>query len=237
MYKLTVLSLLASAAPFLSGGAITNGGLESNGGAGTSIFTGWTVDTEAGGGGSWYVQTGTSSPISGFTVPLPTEGSFAAMTDSTGPGTQVLIQTFTVAPGVSSVTLSFDYYLNNLAQDFFPNSDIDYTDGYPNQQARVDILSAGAGDFDSAVLLNVFQTQSGDPLQPGVYQTLTMDITSTVAAGGTFELRFAEVDNQQTLNFGVDNVVVEINAPEPATWGFISAGLLAILALRHRRHS
>lgn len=233
MYKLTMLAVLAS--PFMSGGAITNGGFESNGGAGTSSFTGWTVATEAGGGGSWYVQTGTSSPISAFTVPPPTEGSYAAMTDSTGAGSQVLIQSFTVAPGVSNVTLSFDYYLNNLAQDYFPNSDLDYTDAYPNQQARVDILASGAADFTSSVLLNIFQTQSGDPLQPGVYQTLTMDITSTVGAGGTFELRFAEVDNQQTLNFGVDNVILNITAPEPASWGFISAGLLAILALRHRR--
>src|SRR5437016_77389 len=76
---------------------IANGSFEANGGAGTSIFTNWSVSNIAGGSGSWYVQTGTGSPLNNFIVPVPTNGVFAAMTDQTGPGTHVIIQSF-VAP-------------------------------------------------------------------------------------------------------------------------------------------
>ncbi|MGP8243693.1 MAG: hypothetical protein ACLQVN_04140 [Bryobacteraceae bacterium] len=228
-----LLTALVLSTPAFSGNIILNGGFETNGGPGSSSFAGWTVVNESGSGGSWYVQTGTTSPTSGFPVSAPTEGNFAAMTDSSSPGSQVLIQAFTVPAGAVSVILSFDYFLNNLGPDYVPGSDLDFNDS-PNQQASVDILSATAGAFDTTVLLNVFQTQSGDPLQPGTYQTLTADITATVAAGGTFQLRFAEVDSLQTLNFGVDNVQIDVTVPEPSGIALSAAGLV-LLAWRAGR--
>jgi hypothetical protein len=230
-----ILTALAVAAPAFSGNVIVNGGFETNGGAGSSTLSGWTVVTEAGSSGSWYAQTGVLSPTNDLPVSAPTEGSFAAMTDSSGPSSAVLIQDFTVPAGATSIILSFDYFLNNLGPDYLPAPDLDFND-FPNQQARVDILSAVAGAFDTTVLMNVFQTQSGDPLQPGAYQTVTANLTSLLAAGGTYQLRFAEVDDLQTLNFGIDNVQINVNGPEPSTIGLSAFGLLLVgWRLRRRR--
>ena len=221
------LSALVLSLPAYAGNVILNSGFETNGGSGSSTFAGWTVVNESGSGGSWYVQTGSTSPTSGLPVSLPTEGNFAAMTDSSSPGSQVLIQDFTIPVGAGPVFLSFDYFLNNLGPDYVPGSDLDFNNS-SNQQARVDILSAAAGAFDTTVLLNVFQTQSGDPLQPGAYQTLTANITSAVGAGGTFQLRFAEVDSLQTLNFGIDNVQIDTGVPEPSAIALAAMGLLLL---------
>jgi len=100
-------------------GAVLNGGFESNGGAGTTSLSGWTLVDQPGSfpDGSWYAQTGTTSPVSGFPVAAPPGGSFAAMSDQTGPGTHVLYQEVTVP--ASGGVLTFDLYLNNRASDFF----------------------------------------------------------------------------------------------------------------------
>ena len=57
-------------------GLISNGGFESG-------FSGWTRADQFGSDGTFFVQTGPSSPVNGFSVPAPPEGSKAAMTDST----------------------------------------------------------------------------------------------------------------------------------------------------------
>jgi hypothetical protein len=102
-----------------STGTVTNGGFETNGGAGTSSLSGWSIIDQAGGSpdGSWYAQTGTTSPVSSFTVQAPPAGSFAAMTDQTGAGSHVLYQEVTVP--ASGGVLTFDLYLANRALDFF----------------------------------------------------------------------------------------------------------------------
>src|SRR5436189_277997 len=43
---------------------ISNGSFEGG-------FAGWTVADEPGGSGSWFIQTGTGSPMNGFPVPPP----------------------------------------------------------------------------------------------------------------------------------------------------------------------
>lgn len=100
-------------------GAVSNGGFETNGGAGTSSLSGWTIVDQAGSlpDGSWFAHSGMTSPSSGFPVAAPPGGSFAAMADQTGPGTHVLYQEVTVP--ASGGVLTFDLYLNNRASDFF----------------------------------------------------------------------------------------------------------------------
>jgi uncharacterized protein (TIGR03437 family) len=86
---------------------------------------------------------------------------------------------------------------------------LDYT-AVPNEHGRVDILTAGATAFDTGagVLRNLYLGVDAGG-NPHVYTSYTFDITSTVGgAGGTFQLRFAEADNQGNFNMGVDDVSI-----------------------------
>ena len=157
-------------------GLVVNGGFESNGGAAkaSSPVGPWFLQT--GTAGSWYAQTGGGSAVNNLPVLSPPAGSFAAMTDMSGPGTVVLLQTFTV-PSAGVATLSFNYSIVNLGPDFIDPKTLDFTAG-PNQQVRVDILSGSAGPFDlgASVLLNVLQPQPGDSPLSGAYVPVSLDL-------------------------------------------------------------
>jgi hypothetical protein len=222
-----------------AGNLILNPGFEVNGGAGSTSIANWTIVNQPGSivPGSWFAQAGTVSPANAFAVPPPPGGLFTAMTDQNGGGSHALLQTFTV-PGPGAVTLSFQYFRFNQAGAYFTPNSLDFNVN-PNQQARVDILTAGAGAFDlgAAVLLNALRTNPGDPLHDTAYQNFLLDITPIVGAGGTFQLRFTEVDNQLFFDFGVDNVSVDFTAagiPEPSTWLLLSGGLVSLGFLRRR---
>jgi hypothetical protein len=213
---------------------ITNGGFEAG-------LAGWTVVDQAGGSGTWFLQSGTISPTSGFPVPPPPDPTRAAMTDQGGPGSHVLFQNFLVPVGVSSATLSFDRFIGNRAGIFFTPSSLDSTVN-PNQQARVDILTGTpSSEFSVAaadVLANVFQTQTGDASVSG-YTLQTTDLTALLQAhqGQTLQLRFAEVDNQFFFQFGVDAVSLSVASaavPEPASLALLGSGLLALAAICRR---
>jgi hypothetical protein len=117
---------------------------------------------------------------------------------------------------------------------------LDFATPALNQQARVDIMRAGADPFSVApadILLNVFRTQLGDPLVSG-YSTVSTDLSTLllVNAGQTLRLRFAEVDNINLFQFGVDRVSLEAQAvPEPGTLFLFASGLATIAARRRRR--
>ena len=221
-------ALPASATPVL-----INGGFEA------PFATGWNLDEQLGGGGSFFLQTGTTSPLGAFTVAAPSQGNWAAMSDSDGnPGAHVLYQDFTASG--SSVRLKFDLYLGNRATDldgnllFVSPSALDFN-GVLNQQARVDILSVNPNPFDTtSVLLNLIQTMPGDA-PPDGYVRYDIDVSALMLAqaGQTLRLRFAEVDNLGEFQMGVDNVRFEAAGnpvPEPGGWAL--AGLaLAALAL------
>jgi len=78
----------------------------------------------------------------------------------------------------------------------------------PNQQARVDILSANAGpqDVGGGVLRTLFQTNVGDPLVSG-YNSLAFNLSDF--EGQDVQLRFSEVDNGFFFQMGVDDVLFE----------------------------
>jgi hypothetical protein len=199
-----------------------------------SGLTGWTVANQ--GNGGWFSQSGTSSPPTVFVVPPPPEGSFTAMTSQGGAGAHVLYQDFVVPLSVGPTNLSFSYFIGNRAGAFFTPSTLALNLG-ANQQARVDIITTTADVFSvlpADVLLNVFQTQVGDPLVSG-YTAFSTDITALFQAhaGQTLRLRFAEVDNQLFFNFGVDNVAFSSPVPEPSTYGLL--GGVALLGLVARR--
>ena len=132
---------------------ITNGGFEAGGGS----LAGWTVTDQTGGSGSWYLQSGTVSPLNGFPVAAPPEATHAAMTDQGGPGSHALTQSFTIpVDPIASATISFQLFINNQASVFFSPNSLDFN-VTPNQQIRVDILTATADVF-SVTLLGCIST-------------------------------------------------------------------------------
>lgn len=207
-------------------------------------MTNWTVADQIGSAGSFVLQSGTTSPENGMAVPAPPGGSNAAMTDGQAGGSHVLYQDFMQATAVGSARLSFDLFVGNRADAFhLPEPlTLDWATPALNQQARVDILAGASDPFSLAadeVLLNLFATELGDPLVSG-YNHFEIDVTALLNAhlNQSLRLRFAEVDNVNMFQFGVDNVALVIGAPgevpEPGAWMLFLAGLSAGALSRRR---
>jgi hypothetical protein len=205
------VSLLATSVLYCptANAALVNGNFESG-------LSGWTVVDEVGSSGSWYSQSGTGSPTNSFSVSAPLSGTFAAMTDQSGPGSHILYQDISLA-AASTNTLTFSYYVNNTGVFSQPNS-LSYSTA-PNQQFRVDVLDPTSSNLFGAstagVIANIFQAS----VNTTGYQTLNFDLTPF--AGSTIRLAFREVDNQGYFNTGIDNVIINSTAstavPEPLT--------------------
>jgi hypothetical protein len=204
---------------------ILNGGFESG-------FTNWTIVNEAGGATpGWLIQTGTTSPVNMITVPPPPQGTDAAMTDAGGAGAHALYQSFTV-PTDSTVTLSFDLFVGNQADFFIPSPESLDFNVIPNQQARVDILSGATTTANAFSLSSIVDNVLDPSASTSSYTLYSFNITSAVGAGGTFTLRFAEVDNQNIFNLGVDNVSIitsPVATPEPSSTVMASTLGVALL--------
>ena len=218
---------------------ILNGGFEAG-------LSSWTRVDSPGSDGTFFLQTGTVSPVNADPVPAPPGGIRAAMSDAQGPGSHVLYQDFIVPLLISSATLDFALLVNNHAGMFVtPAVGLDFSTPALNQQARVDILGGGTDPFSVAgadVLLNLFQTMPGNSFALA-YLAQSADLTALFGAhaGETLRLRFAEVDNVFTFQLGVDNVslttVASEAVPEPASLLLIGTGLAALGARRLRRQS
>lgn len=214
---------------------IVNGGFE------TGNLSGWTTaDQVSPYGGGFAESNDIASPINGLPTVGPASGAYYAVSDQTGPGAHVMYQSFTVPSG-ANILVSFDLFVNNwFDETVIDPSGLDWTTGGtldPNQHARVDLLSGGVDPFDTgAGVARNFYIGADGPDLPNRYRRYTFFVP-TYPFGGTFLLRFAEVDNQFLLNAGVDNVSVLV-VPEPgvgALAGVLAAGTVAVLLGRWRR--
>ncbi|MFQ5846380.1 MAG: hypothetical protein ACE5IQ_01760 [Candidatus Methylomirabilales bacterium] len=128
------------------------------------------------------------------------------MTDQGAPGSHILFQDVALPP--ASTVLTFALFVGNRASAWVVPSPetLDFTGG-PNQHVRIDLMDPAAPEDDvgAGVLQNIFLPQPGDPLVSG-YQTMMVDLSTF--AGRTVRLRFAEVDNQNFLHMGVDNIQI-----------------------------
>ena len=168
----------------VSSNLITNGNFaSSNLSGGQGNLLGWStysITDDPGSYGAWLPQTGTTSPLSGTTVPAPT-GNYQAMLDENNlvpvlngdntntatsyAGTNVLYQEFTVPATATSLSLSLSLYINNtnagVYSDPTSNTSLDYRTPAANQQVRVDLLSVASGSVTGASNGNTID--SSDP--------------------------------------------------------------------------
>ena len=195
--SVTACLLFVSAA----GAGIRNGGFEEGN------FQGWTV-ADKGEAGSWFVYSGTATPLNSIPVVAPPEGTFAAVTDQFGPGAHVLYQTLKLGTESAQV-LSFNLYYRNTGIVFCTPLSLDFTgEEGCNQQYRVDILRKGSDPFSVSsndVLRTLFRTEVGDPLTLG---PTPMSFKLTHLHGKVI-LRFAEVDNVGPFHASVDDVTLQ----------------------------
>jgi hypothetical protein len=178
-----------------------------NGGFETGNFTDWRRANQAGGGGNWFVYSGTASPLTNNPIAAPPQGNFAATTDQNDPGSHVLFRKIQLKSGLRH-KLSFYLYYDNFAGDFFTPKSLNFN-VFPNQQYRVDVMKPTADPFavnNKAILARIFRTDVGDP---NTRAPTLMTFNLTPFAGQTVRLRFAEVDNQSPFRASVDRVKVE----------------------------
>ena len=208
-----------------------------NGSFETGDLTGWTVVNT--GSGQFSVESGIVTPISGGPIPAPPDGTYATVSDQTGPGSHILYQDVLV-PNEGAVTLSFLLYYNNRAGVWADNGTLSEVGG-ANQQLRIDIMdpSALVEDISTGVLRNILKTEGDDPFIFG-YGSFTEDLSAF--AGQTVRIRFAEVDNQSNFNMAIDGVAVTVALPyvpvpanKPLALLLLVLGLMGMAAFTIRR--
>lgn len=200
---LTVVALAAAAvfAPSASatGDAILNGGFETGSMVGWGHAPGHPINA----GHGWFVYSGNVSP-SGFTIPAPPTGRFAAVSDQIGPGSNTLFQTFRV-PAHATLSLTL-WYRNRNGAFYSPRMLV--PGAARNQQLRITLTRPDAGLYSlkpQDLLGTVFATEPGDPASLGPTQ-IHYDLSAL--AGQLVRLRVTEVDNQFFFQVGVDDVTV-----------------------------
>ena len=257
VYHLRFAASIAALAVFTPSASAQTFSLLTNGNFETGNFSGWTVanvrdpgtTSQTGTVGNFFIDTpGTTTPAVGVnnttfsTAANASGGSFYAVSSSDSAGESALIHNFTV-PNVANlqITVTFQMFVNDQSGfgGIVDSSGLDYTTGAAdpprnNQHARVDVLSSSSTSFTTMpndIVRNLYIGADTAVAAPGAnpYTTYSFNISSNVARGQTYRLRFAEVDNLSALNMGVDNVVITAVAiPEPgAAYLFlVSSGLL-----------
>ncbi|MES2579502.1 MAG: PEP-CTERM sorting domain-containing protein [Pseudomonadota bacterium] len=246
--------LLASSALFASHAMadelIMNGNFETSG-ADVYDIQGWN-SVEAGAFGSVLLENDTLTDASGRNTFGPASGVNYALLDAFTISNQALYQTFTASAfnaTTSSATLSFSLFVNNQSSNGtqIHATGLDYTsaDSFEaNQHVRVDLLNAGASIFStsSADIAQSFYLggSTGNSVIGGDvangYTNYSFDLSSLLAAGGTYTLRFASVANEGQLQLGIDNVSLQVAAvPEADTSAMLLAGFAVMGFVARRR--
>lgn len=243
---LMLVGLSVVSLPSFSAELIQNGGFEAHG---TDVYdiTAWNV-AEEGILGSVLVQSGTVTDASGRNTVGAASGNFYGLLDSAAPSNQALYQTFNTG-FISSATLTFQMFVNNQSSNGtqINAAGLDYTTGGSfdaNQHVRVDLLNASASAFSTNsadILQSLYLGGStgssvigGDIANP--YQTYSFDLSSVLAAPGSYTLRFASVANEGQLQLGIDNVSLSVTpVPEPESYAMFLAGLGLMGLIARRR--
>lgn len=222
---------------------IQNGGFEVQGTDSYDI-AGWQV-AEKGFFGSVLSQSGTVSEVTGNTTAGAAQGNYYGLLDNYGLAGNALYQSFSTA-AVSQATLSFDMFVNNQAAGtVIDAAGLDYSvdaTEHANQHVRIDLLKAGSDPFSTSatdILQTLYLGGANGSLTANPYVHYQFDLSSSLAAGGNFVLRFASVANQGSLQLGVDQVSLQaVSAvPEADSNALMLAGLGVIAVIMRRRYS
>lgn len=222
---------------------IQNGGFEVQG-VDSYDISGWQVG-EQGFLGGVLSQSGTVSEVTGNTTVGAYQGSYYGLLDNYGLAASVLTQSFTTA-AVSQATLSFQMFVNNQnATTEIDAAGLDYSvdaTDHANQHVRVDVLKAGSDPFSTNsadILQTLYVGGANGNLAANDYINYQFDLSSSLAAGGSYVLRFATVANQSALQLGLDNVSLQTvsSVPEADTNALMLAGLGVIAAVMRRRYA
>ncbi len=206
-----------------------------NGGFETGDFSHWKRWQQAGSPGEFQISGESQTPSEQFPTPGAFSGDYYAVTDSNAPGTDgpsayALYQAFMIPQATEKVTLHFDMFVNDWFGQGALNTNglIDYTQSTPTQFVRVDILTSDANPFTispSDIVSNIYLGLDGIA-PPYSYSGFDIDLTSLTTSGQTYQLRFASVANQFSLNMGVDNVsITTVSAPEPGAFALFALGI------------
>ncbi len=185
---------------------VTNGDFEAGG------LAGWTTAANEpdGSGCGFFRYSGTES-FNGNSIQAPPVGSHAVSSDSLDPPCSSVIYQDIAVPSGEEVSCFLIYYYENFADEFILGPGLNSSDvGTANQQARIDIMTENAGNFNtgSGVLENLVQTEPGDANTLD-YTTLEFDLTKY--AGSTVKLRASQASNRGVLLFAIDSVSCTID--------------------------
>jgi hypothetical protein len=226
------------------GGASHAQSLLINGGFETGSFLGWSRFQQSGSPGNFHVTNDIKTPFEEWATPGPAVGNFYAVTDSNAPGTDddaaySLIQTITIPSNTNFLTVDFQYFVEDWydATARAGNGTLDFTQAGAAQFARVDLLTASAGAFSVAPgdIVHSFNILTdGQALTHPALGWTSVSQGMLVTPGQSYQLRFASVQNQFSLTFGVDAASATASMiPEPSTIQYLAL-LLPLLALRKK---
>lgn len=241
MTGMLVTAALSQANAVQAAELIQNGGFEAHG-ADVYEITGWQV-AEQGIYGSVLIENRTYTEVTANDTVGAYQGSYYGVLDNNGYASNALYQAFNTS-AVSSATLTFQMFVNNQNATSEIGEGLNHsfdTSDLANQHVRVDLLKAGSDPFsiDSAdVVQSLYIGGANGMLAANNYVNYSFDLTSSLAAGGSYILRFASVANQSSLQLGVDNVSLNVSAvPEADSAAMLLAGLGLMAGVMRRRNS
>jgi hypothetical protein len=213
----------------------TNGSLATNGGNGSTSFSGWVTGGTTGSDDDFYADNTDITPLNGNPTAGPDSPSaWYAVSDMTGlvtPETSYLIQTVTIPVGTVDDLLTLDLFVN----DQFGSSGLG---------GEVAIWASGADPLTTAPLTVVYGPADTAVVTgaPNPWVAISQDITADVTAGTSYEIGVLESDSTGPINVGAANFSLVAtpasSVPEPGMLlpaGLLAAGMFAYRARRRAR--